>query len=243
MPYTETPLITLAIDTTTPGGSTAVLRDERVIGSFSTWTDETYSSRMFRQVAFLLEELGIGLDHVDLFAAASGPGSFTGLRVGLAAVKGWAEVYGKPVVGVSALEAIAEESRSGASVLVPTFDARRGEVYFGVYRREGVSEASGLAPVGEHSSATPGDFLKGLRERMGTEAFTIVTPTPEVLQPALEGNEALGEGIRVEVVPNILAPVVGLLAMRRSRSGLAGDALSLEANYVRRTDAELKFKA
>ncbi len=58
LPYTGAPLITLAVDTTSPGGSTAVLRDDRVIGSVSTWTEETYSSRMFRQVEFLLEELG-----------------------------------------------------------------------------------------------------------------------------------------------------------------------------------------
>jgi len=219
-----------------------VLRDERVIGCVSTWTEETYSSRMFRQVEFLLEELEMGLGEVDLFAAASGPGSFTGLRVGLAAIKGWAEVYGGPVTGISALEAIAEESRSGPGVLVPTFDARRGEVYFGVYRR-GASEISNLVLEGEHSVATPVDFLNGLRERMGSEPFTIVTPTPEVLLAALEVGQSSGQATRVEVVPNILAPAVGLLAARRARNGLTGDALSLEADYVRRTDAELKWKA
>ncbi len=70
-----------------------------------------------------------------MFAVSAGPGSFTGLRVGLVAAKGWAEVYNKPVVGVSVLEAIAAQSNSAAAVLVPAFDARRGEVYFGVYRR------------------------------------------------------------------------------------------------------------
>jgi tRNA threonylcarbamoyladenosine biosynthesis protein TsaB len=249
LPYNGIPLITLAVDTTTSGGSTAVLRDERVIGSVSTWTEETYSSRMFRQVEFLLEELGLGLDQVDLFAVASGPGSFTGLRVGLAAIKAWAEVYGKPVAGVSALEAIAEESRSASPLLVPAFDARRGEVYFGVYRREGDLRAPKLVLQAEHSVMTPVDFLNEMRVLAGKEALTIVTPTPETLAGVTggaAGSDGIVEGaggIRVEVVANILAPAVGLLAVRRARSGITGDSLTLEANYVRRTDAELKWKA
>jgi hypothetical protein len=85
-------VLILALDTATPAGSLAVLRDEVVLGTISTWTGETYCSRMFRQLEFLLGELSLGLEKFDLFAVASGPGSFTGLRVGLAAVKGWAEV-------------------------------------------------------------------------------------------------------------------------------------------------------
>jgi len=246
LPYNGSPLITLAVDTTTPGGSTAVLRDERVIGSVSTWTEETYSSRMFRQVEFLLEELGLGLDQVDLFAVASGPGSFTGLRVGLAAIKAWAEVYSKPVAGVSALEAIADGSRSASPLLVPVFDARRGEVYFGVYRREGDVAASKLVLQGEHSVMTPVDFVNEMRVLAGKETLMIVTPTPEALSGAMGAPDGTVEGaggFRVEVVANILAPAVGLLAVRRARAGVVGDSLTLEANYVRRTDAELKWKA
>ena len=89
----------------------AALRDGKVIGVVSTWTDENYSSRMFRHVELLLRELSLDLGQFDTFAAASGPGSFTGLRVGLAAVKGWAEVYRRPIIAVSALEAIAAQSR------------------------------------------------------------------------------------------------------------------------------------
>ena len=252
-------MITLAVDTTSPGGSAAVLRDERVIGSVSAWTEETYSSRIFRQVEFLLEELALGLGQVDLFAVSSGPGSFTGLRVGLAAVKAWAEVYGKPVVGISALEAIAAQSRASTSILIPAFDARRGEVYFGFYRREGNLAAPVLALEGEHSVMAPGDFLKEVRARLGDTRFTIVTPTPEALAAARsqrngvpEASEAPKEKdaiavelevqLEVEVVPNILAPLVGLLAARRARGGLTSNSLTLDAHYVRRTDAELKWK-
>jgi len=249
-------LITLAVDTTSPGGSAAVLRDERVIGNVSTWTEETYSSRIFRQVEFLLEELALGLGQVDLFAVSSGPGSFTGLRVGLAAVKAWAEVYDKPVVGISALEAIAAQSRASTSILIPGFDARRGEVYFGFYRREGNMAAPVLTLEGEHSVMAPADFLKEVRARLGDTRFTIVTPTPEALAAVLgqrngvpeapEADEAIAVELQVqlevEVVPNILAPLVGLLAARRARGGITSNSLTLDAHYVRRTDAELKWK-
>ena len=128
-------VLTLALDTSSPAGSLAVLRDERVIGTVSTWTDEIYSSRMFRHLEFLMKELSLTLDQFDLFAVAAGPGSFTGLRVGLAAVKGWAEVYRKPIAAVSGLEAVASQSHSRTSLVAPMLDAHRGQVYFGLYRR------------------------------------------------------------------------------------------------------------
>ena len=94
-------MLILALDTSSPAGSLAILRDEKVIGVVSTWAEETYSARMFRHLDFLLRELSLDLKQFELFAVAAGPGSFTGLRVGLTAVKGWAEVYKKPAVGVS----------------------------------------------------------------------------------------------------------------------------------------------
>src|SRR5579872_4134121 len=100
-------VLILALDTSSPSGSVAVLHDQEVIGTISASTDEIYSSRMFRHLEFLLRELSLGLDQFDLFAVVAGPGSFTGLRIGLAAVKGWAEVYRKPVAAISALEAVA----------------------------------------------------------------------------------------------------------------------------------------
>ena len=128
-------VLVLALDTSSPSGSLAVLRDEKVVGVVSTATAEVYSSKMFRELEFLLGELSLRMEEFDLFAVAAGPGSFTGLRVGLAAVKGWAEVYRKPIAAVGALEAVAVQAHSNASLIVPVLDARRGQVYFGLYRR------------------------------------------------------------------------------------------------------------
>ncbi len=232
-------MLILALDTSSTTGSLAVLRDEKVVGVLSTLTDETYSSRMFRHLEFLLKELSLQLDQFDLFAVSAGPGSFTGLRVGLVAAKGWAEVYKKPVVGVSVLEAIAAQSHSTASVLVPVFDARRGEVYFGVYRRGKDS----LALEGEECVLRPEEFLRTIAARPGSSQFAVISPTPEALSGALSRIEMERLPVPyVARVSNVLAPLIGQLGYQRALRGEVSDALTLDANYVRRTDAEVYAK-
>ena len=96
-----------------------------------------HSERLFRSIGFLLDYVAFELADVELFVAARGPGSFTGLRVGLAAMEGFAAAHGKPGAGVSTLEALAWKSGIRDAVIAPVIDARRGEVYGGLYRRSG----------------------------------------------------------------------------------------------------------
>jgi tRNA threonylcarbamoyladenosine biosynthesis protein TsaB len=229
-------VLILALDTSSPCGSVAVLRDQTTIGVISTRGEENYSSRMFRHLEFLLNDLSLRLDQFDLFAVSAGPGSFTGLRVGLTAAKGWAEVYKKPVAGISALEAVAIQSRVRTPVVVPVLDARRGQVYFGLYRRV----ETGLVLDGEEFVVTPQEFTAGLRGEVRDYTLTIVTPDAEVisaLAPHLEPGLAA-----VETVSGVLAPFIGRIGYERASRGKVSDALTLDANYVRRTDAELKWK-
>ena len=229
-------MLILALDTSSPAGSLAILRDEKVIGVVSTWAEETYSARMFRHLEFLLRELSLDLKQFDLFAVAAGPGSFTGLRVGLTAVKGWAEVYKKPAVGVSGLEAIATQAHSAAPLLIPILDARRGQIYFGFYRRG----ENGLAVEGEECVMTPSEFLDALNARGAECEFTMVTPEPEIISAKVSHIEKGATSI--ERVSSVLAPLIGQLGYQRVQHGQLSDALSLDANYVRRTDAELHWK-
>ena len=201
---------------------------------------------MFRHVEMVLGEAGASLEQFDLFAVTTGPGSFTGLRVGLAAVKGWAEVCGKAIVGVSALEAIAMQSRAPEGVLlVPMLDARRREVYFTIYGRSRENGAMGLDREGEIFVAAPNDFLGIVELAAGDREFAIVSPTPEVIAGELSERNRMRENerqIALESVQAVLAPLVGEIAWRRAQSGELADALTLDADYVRRTDAELKWK-
>lgn len=228
-------VLVLALDTSSPSGSIAVLRDEKVIGVISTTSDETYSSRMFRQLEFLLAELKLPLDAFDLFAVNSGPGSFTGLRVGLTAAKGWAEVYAKPAAPISGLEAVAAQSRRG-SVVVPVLDARRGQVYFGFYRRS----LDRLVREGDDRVATPEEFLSALRDFPDYAQTAVASPDTDIMAQ-VTSHSPTGM-FAFERVSNVLAPVIGALALERARRGETVDALTLDANYVRRSDAELHWK-
>lgn len=229
-------MLTLAIDTSSWSGSLAVLRDASVVGTLGVATGENYSSRLFRHVRYLLEELQLGLDRLDLFAVASGPGSFTGLRIGLTAAKGWAEVFGKPVIGVSVLEAIAFQATMPSGLLVSLMDARRGQVFGAVYERRD----AGLVRRGEEWVMTPEELSASLADRVAGQPFVIVSPTPEVI--GVEGEHSLFCGAPVERVSPFLATTVGRLGYRRAACGESSDALGLDANYVRRSDAEVKWR-
>jgi tRNA threonylcarbamoyladenosine biosynthesis protein TsaB len=235
-------VLILALDTSSPSGSLAVLRDEKVIGVVSTATGEVYSSRMFRELEFLLSELSLRMDEFDLFSVAAGPGSFTGLRVGLAAVKGWAEVYAKPIAAVSALEAVAAQAHSNAALIVPVLDARRGQLYFGLYRRTGSGRECRLALDGEEYVMTPAEFFEALRNRAAGAEFAIVTPQLELFSDGLSQNEVANLNARIEPASSVLAPFIGQIGFSLSQRGELADPLTLDANYVRRTDAELHWK-
>lgn len=225
-------MLILAVDTASPSGSVAVVHGEKVIGLVATDTGETYSSRMFRQLEFLLSELDLARDAFDLFAVNAGPGSFTGLRVGLTTAKGWAEVYGKPVVAVSGLQALADQRRSNG-LIVPLLDARRGEVYFGFYE----PRSEGLVQLEDDRVGSPNEFLSALA---GDKECVIVSPD---FGACGDLRTHLHErGIRCESVSSVLAPVIGRLAVRAAERGNVADALTLDANYVRRSDAELHWK-
>jgi tRNA threonylcarbamoyladenosine biosynthesis protein TsaB len=238
-------VLVLALDTSSPSGSLAVLRDEKVVGVVSTSTGEVYSSRMFRELDFLLGELSLRMEELELFAVAAGPGSFTGLRVGLAAVKGWAEVYRKPIAAVSALEAVAVQARSNAALMVPVLDARRGQLYFGLYRRVtgGAPGENRLVLDGEEYVMTPAEFFEALRERARGAECAIVTPHPELFSGVASRDE-IANLLRAAVEPasSVLAPFIGQLGFQQAQRGALADPLTLDANYVRRTDAELHWR-
>jgi tRNA threonylcarbamoyladenosine biosynthesis protein TsaB len=234
-------MLLLAVDTSSRLGSLTVLRDGKLVGVISTLADEPYSARLFRQLDFLLEELHIEMRQFDVFAVVAGPGSFTGLRVGLTAVKGWAEVFEKPIVAVSGLEAVAAQAKSDVELIAPVMDARRGQIYAALYRREG----SGLVSESEDHVCTPAEFLAEVGAQAGNRSVQFVSPAPEIIQDALNAAAPdLGAAVsrNVERVSPLLAPVVGELAFERANRGEVTDALRLDANYIRRSDAELSWK-
>jgi tRNA threonylcarbamoyladenosine biosynthesis protein TsaB len=246
-------MLILAVDTSTRMGSAALLRDNDVLVEVSGYEETPYSTRLFRDVEQLQNRVNFSLHEVDLFAVASGPGSFTGLRVGLTAVKAWAEVHQKPVAAISGLEAIAAQSQTALTggtpstttgtmnlrYIAPFLDARRGQIFGAVYRNEFPGERN-LSLESDESILSPDEFLEMVRGRVAGGSVDFVSPTPEAISAA-RISEAF-PGARAIPVSAVLAPAIGRLGFERAKRGDVLDAIRLDANYVRRSDAEAAWK-
>ena len=178
------------------------------------------------------------MEDADGYAAAAGPGSFTGVRVGLTAVKAWSEVYGKPIAAVSRLESLATEAPEGAGWVAAFFNAQREQVFGAVYRREGER----LARLGDEMVTAPEKFIEQASELAKGEKICWVSMDPDcvVSQAAWKARELRGE--KVVSASSVRAPVIGRLGLAALREGRITDALALDANYVRRSDAEIFWK-
>jgi tRNA threonylcarbamoyladenosine biosynthesis protein TsaB len=217
----------LALDTTSVFGSLALLEDETLLEEMLLHSQEGFSHLLFGYLRELLQRQGWDIHDVDCLAATSGPGSFTGVRVGLAAAKGLAEAVGRPVVAVSNLQAVAS---FGAACLRACFlDARRGEVYGAVYD-------SSLESVQPERVMAFSAWL----DQLPPAELELITTDPAPFQEALRTTRYAA--LSITRAPRALAAAVGRIAARRFRQGLAVDPAAVDANYVRRSDAELHWK-
>lgn len=214
----------LAVDTTTEYGSLALLRGGILLEEALLHAPASFSPVLYEELDRVLARHQVRLADIACFAAASGPGTFTGVRVALACVKGLAEATGRPAVAVSNLLAV---SRFGSAPLrAVALDARRGELYGAVY------DAAGELVTPEVVSK-PAPWLASL---------------PAGVQEFLSNDFALPlEGTRFSTAraitaPRALAAVIAAIAAERLARGEALDPALLDANYVRRTDAELALK-
>ncbi|HTU45695.1 MAG TPA: tRNA (adenosine(37)-N6)-threonylcarbamoyltransferase complex dimerization subunit type 1 TsaB [Bryobacteraceae bacterium] len=211
----------LALDTTSEFGSLAVRTNGQTSAEIALHSPEGFAHLIFPAIDKLLAGAEIALGDIDRFAAASGPGSFTGVRVGLAAVKGLAEAMGKPAVGVSNLRALA--SFVNLPLRAVWLDARRGQVYAAVYN-------SKLKPVVPEAVLEFGVWLESLD-----------APEYEFIAEA-KLRASLG-GTRFAGMPFLEAPRNLASAVAYCAEISPGfDPAVLDANYVRRSDAELFWK-
>jgi len=209
----------LAIDTTGEFGSIALVGETGVIEEVALDSPDGFAHVLFGEIERLLARHGLGIEQVDAFASASGPGSFTGVRVGLTAVKGLAEATGRKVVAVSNLEALAWFGSRPLRAAV--LDARRGEVYGGVYD-------AALRLVQDEVVTKLDEWLGGL-------------PAGD-LEIVTHGLRLEGERRPVLEAPRSLAGSIGHIAFDRLGRGEVLDPAEIDANYVRRSDAELLWK-
>jgi tRNA threonylcarbamoyladenosine biosynthesis protein TsaB len=226
-------MLLLAIDTSGKQGSIALARageptadggDFEVI-EIAPLVGGTFSAQLIPQIAELLSHNGFMKSAIGAFAVASGPGSFTGLRIGLAAVKALAEVLGKPIAAVSLLEVCVFTSGTHGKIMA-ALDAGRSELYAGEYEipaRDGQVQQERLLTRSEFLSLAKG--------------WMVVTPDSVIAEAATAA------GLAVTTLAPISAVAVARLGWRKICSGETVTPEQLEANYIRRSDAEMLEKS
>jgi len=165
-------VILLALDTCDAKGSVALIRNDVVLSSANHDNDEEYSCWLLPAVHRVLQNAGCVLSDVEAFGVASGPGSFTGVRIGLTTVKAWSEVYAKPIAAISRLKAIAWKGSTGDKYAAAFANARRGQVFGALYRHQ----KDGLERVGGEMVIAPGEFIRIAVEQASGERLAWATP-------------------------------------------------------------------
>ncbi|HET7840321.1 MAG TPA: tRNA (adenosine(37)-N6)-threonylcarbamoyltransferase complex dimerization subunit type 1 TsaB [Terriglobia bacterium] len=231
-------MLTLAFDTTGEHGGAGLFRDGQCLGAIENTERANYSVFLFEMVERLLAEAGTQISEVELFAVANGPGSFTGIRVGVAAAQGWATAFGRPVCGVSVLAAMAAQARIETEWAASIIDAHRGELYAGLFRRRQAAGDTepGFEPQGDGWVAQPGALAKFFEERI---PLTCVIREQDVVAQA--ARAFLPSSVQWQIVPGTLVAGIARIALdAHARQRLQSPA-ELDACYIRRTDAELKL--
>ena len=216
----------LSVDTTHEFGSLALTEGDTVVEEVLLHAPDGFGQVLFGQLDRLLERHRLTPGALDCFAAAAGPGSFTGVRIGLACVKGLAEAAMRPAVAVSNLQAIAAFGAGPLRAVV--MDARRGEIYGAVYD-------SRLRSVCDEVVTKFPAWLSTLPA--GVE---FVSTDFQPFHAGLPGTRFASAP--VITAPRALAAAIGRIAYARLQAGEAADPAALDANYVRRSDAEQMWK-
>jgi tRNA threonylcarbamoyladenosine biosynthesis protein TsaB len=151
----------LGIDTSTPCGSVGLIDNGEVISDYLLNISATHSERLLGAIEFVLKEARCNVENLDGWAISLGPGSFTGLRIGVSTLKGLAFATGKPVAGVSTLDVLASQITTSPHLICPILDARKQEVYTAFYRYEKGNTLKRLSP---HQAIRPEDLIKKINE-------------------------------------------------------------------------------
>jgi tRNA threonylcarbamoyladenosine biosynthesis protein TsaB len=228
----------LALDASHMTGSVAVTRGRDPLHEIVFDASDTHSATLMPAVDECLTAAGAEIKDIDLFVTVSGPGSFTGLRIGLATVKGFAAVAGRPVAAVGSLELIAAAAPFSGPFVVPLIDARRGEVYTAMYDISGGPPFEILPPF----ASAPGSLASRIGEAGSTGGLMVCGPGLASYRGELEGS--FPEGTLFSD-PEWITPTAALAAaLALERDAVQYEDLSdLEPLYVRPPDAKLPSSA
>ena len=223
----------LAADTSTMSGSLALLEDEKIIAEWTIRSARTHNRRLLQAVDLLLRQVEWGLDTIDAYAVASGPGSFTGLRIGMTTMKVLAWTRGKLYAAVPSLDALAFPFAFSALPVCPMIDARKQEVYCAIYRFDTDGNPGLIMPYTAISPSALVEKVKGPLIFCG-DAWPLYKDRIK---------QKLG-AMAVEAPASfhlIRAGFIGELAARRFSTGQSDDPATSAPLYVRASEAEIRY--
>ncbi|MCA1561145.1 MAG: tRNA (adenosine(37)-N6)-threonylcarbamoyltransferase complex dimerization subunit type 1 TsaB [Acidobacteria bacterium] len=238
-------MLILALDTTSRGGSLAIARGGTLLEERIGDPARSHGERLPGDIVALLDRHGVRLTDIDLYGVAAGPGSFTGLRVGIATVQGLALVNGRPAVGVSALDALAHavaghEAARGAAAIGVWLDAQRGEVFSALYEPDTTANGRGTGVPGlrQHEPAavaSPSATLAAWAAHLNRMPLCFAGDA------AIAAGALLRAAARVRIIEPTpsLAGAVADLARRHAAAGHAVAPHAIVPIYLRRSDAEI----
>lgn len=221
-------MLILSLDTTTRAGSTAVVDDGRVLVEITGDSALTHGQRLPGDLMRVLATAGVDLKAIELFAVAAGPGSFTGLRVGIATMQGLATAAGRLVVPVSTLDALAHAIEPAPERLAAWMDAQRGEVFAALYD-------SARQRLNTPTSGTAGVTLTGWAPLVDRTEVTFIGDGAVRYADVIQAR--LGERATIVQPAPLLAGAIGAIAWEQRARAVPPHAVV--PIYVRRPDAEL----
>lgn len=222
----------LGLDTSGRAGSICLAEGEKIVVTMPLDTEVTHTERLLPAINILLKQAGWALADLNGLALAIGPGSFTGLRIGLATLKGFAQVYDLPIAGVSSLQALAHNACGAKKPVAALMDARRGQVYAGVYEFKN------------------GNIHKILMDEQAVDPLPLAEALKKNAPCLLLGDgakayekifrETLGNGVRFGEAEamHIQAGWIARLALPKLKKGEGKNWRGMVPNYIRKSDAE-----
>jgi tRNA threonylcarbamoyl adenosine modification protein YeaZ len=243
VPTGGVPPIILAIDTSTSEMRMALSEADRVVASFTINDGRPHSQALFFQISSLLRSSGYEIRDVSAFAAATGPGSFTGLRVGLAAIQGFADSLGKPCFGMSSIDLYALASgKEGEHWII--IEAGRGEFYCGF---RNIIDGKSFESSTQDRVGAPEIISHFLKQHLRPDALIIVKSEkfdyekwPLNLLEGLNLKDSV-EGSNSVILMNPPLKIIDILARNAARYFLENELVTLKPHYIRQSDAEIKW--
>ena len=231
----------LVIDTSSTAASAALFEDEQIMGEVFINSAHTHSQKLMPIIDVLMKQTGTRIRDIDAYYVCEGPGSFTGVRIGIATVKGFAQPYKKPVYGFSSMYLIACGLKHHKGLIVPIIDAKREDVYYGVY--EWCSEEFGKLEILEEGVESLSSLLVYLQDKYPSREILLVGDAienyAEIVQSIIEPIEtASGTQPFVLGSPMDALPKASNLMIKANESLTDTDVYTIRAKYMRKSQAE-----